>query len=177
MNRRFTLRDVLAAHEQHQHVIDAVAMHSLRGRQAALAPPRLDPELMHFHVPRRAKRRQLAEEPVAEPEDCRQRFAGADVRLHRFEPARDAAVERVVLATLKMWLARFAYDRVAAGRVGGVPASSVPSAVRHVGVERKIVPARGEAVEVGERQKVGEQAPHDRTAHEDEAIRCKRLLQ
>ena len=51
VNRRLAALDVFAPDHQHQHPIDPVAVHPLRGRATGLARSRLDAELVQFDMP------------------------------------------------------------------------------------------------------------------------------
>ena len=98
----------------------------------------------------------------------------ADGVRDRREPALDAAVQRIVIAALIMRLVRLSRDAVARGREGGVAATAVAPAVRHIGVEAEIVPAFREAVPIGE-SRLAERAPHRLGLGESEAVALKRL--
>src|SRR5260370_2826305 len=109
VDRRRAALDVAAAHQQHEHVVDAVAMHALGRGKARLARPRLDAELVQLDMPGADFRRETAEQRAAEAEDRRQARPVADLRRDRLEPALDAAVQRVVVEALvwrRMRLAR-----------------------------------------------------------------------
>ncbi len=137
------LGDVLAADHQHQHPVHPVLVHALRRRLPSRAGPRLDAELVHLDVPG-GHRRQPVEQVVAEADDGR----NAAPRLSSsigVEPARDAAVQRVVVAALVVRLVRLALDPVGRGAEGGVAALPVAAAIGHVGVQPEIVPARANA--------------------------------
>src|SRR5260370_28354252 len=69
---------------------------------------------------------------------------GCDRFDHRFEPAFDASVQRVVVAALIMRLMRLARYTCRAGAKTGKASAAVAPAIGHEGVDPEIVPARGE---------------------------------
>ena len=71
---------------------------------------------------------------------------------HRLEPARDAAIQRVVVPALIMRLVRLAPDPVRARLERRMPALPVAAAIGHVGVEPEIVPAARERVPIPQRR-------------------------
>ena len=77
MDGRRAAGDVLPTDQQHQHVVDAVAVDALRRRPAGVAAARLDPELVHLDVPVLRSREPL-EQRAAARQDRRHRRAGAD---------------------------------------------------------------------------------------------------
>jgi hypothetical protein len=89
---------------------------------------------------------------VAEAEDAAQAGAVGERRQHRFEPALDVALQRVVLEALVVRLVRFAPDAaVGIGGERGMPAPPVAAAGGEIGVRRQVVPAGGERGPVGQR--------------------------
>ncbi len=178
MNRGGAAGDVRAVDEQHEHEVDAVAMQAFGRRQSFVARQRFDAELVDFDLPLRNVRRQPAKQRASELEDRAERMSAADLGRDRREPARDAAVQRVVVEALIVRLVRLPIDRaVASGRKHGVPAAPIASPVGHVLVELEVVPAAGERIPVVERAKWLERPPHALGAHEDEAVLRQRLLQ
>ena len=155
--------DVAAGDQQHQHVVDAVAVQALGRGLAVLAGLRFDAELMDLGVPALGIGGELAEEGAAVFEDGAQRGALADLVGDRLEPALDAAVQRVVIEPLVMRLVRPAHDRALAFRgIDGEAAAAVAPAVAHVGVDVEVVPALGEGGPVAERAEAGEGGAHVR---------------
>ena len=139
--------DVDPADQQHQHPVDAVAVHALRGRPAVLARARLDAELVDLDMPGGGPQRRRGQ-PVEQARGrCARiaRSAGwpADRVGHRLEPALDAAVQRVVVAALVMRLVRLAHDPRRRWRGSGEAAAAVAPAIGHEHVDAEIVPARG----------------------------------
>src|SRR5512132_3251996 len=126
VDRRRTADDVLAGDQQDEDVVDPVAMDAFGRREPRDAGQGLDPELMCLHAPGAGRGREATEERAAEREDGPQALARADLLGYGGEPARDAAVERVVLAILIMRLVGFAADRALGGDgVDGVAATPV----------------------------------------------------
>ena len=147
-------------------------MHAFRGRPPLLAGPRLDAELVDFHVPSLGA--QLGRsEPVEQGMACAQdRGQGRVARNRvgdRFEPALDAAIERVVVAALIVRLTRLPGDPGRCGAKNPEPAAAVASAIGHVGVDTEMAPGRGKILPIG---KAGflQQQPHFRRAHESKAV-------
>src|SRR5438477_488910 len=151
MDARLAALHIDPADEQHQHPIDAVAVHALRGRASLLTGARLDAELVNLDVPGIGTHR-CRGQPIE------QIFAGREDRLHRrmrtdrvgdrFEPAFEAAVQRVVVAALVMRLMRLADDLGAGGAKRGKTAAAVAPAIGHVGIDAEIAPAPREAVPI-----------------------------
>jgi len=142
---------------------------------------------MGFHSPRARPGGESAEEIAAERQDRAQARTRADLVGDRLEPARDTAVERVVLAILIVRLVGLAPD-CAGGGDGEhrVTAAPIAATVCRVAIELEVRPARGErrpvregavpfehrarAVRVNEREAalgeavVGEEGAHDENA-------------
>src|SRR5437773_11604791 len=109
-------------------------MESFRCRPSFFARARLDPELMDFDFPGRRRRREAAEESGAELEDRLQARAVGDRGRDRLEPARDAAVDRVVIDRLVMRLMLEPTERpFSVGGEHGMTPAPVPTAGGHVG--------------------------------------------
>ena len=99
---------MLRRHQQHQHIIHTIAVHPLGRRPPRLAAARLDAELVQLDMPgfagvsRANRSRQM--------QHSRQHRTRRRYLRHRIEPARDAAVQRVVVPALVMRLVRPADD-------------------------------------------------------------------
>jgi aromatic ring-opening dioxygenase catalytic subunit (LigB family) len=153
--------DIAAGDQQHQHIVDAVAMHALRRGLALLAEAGLDAELVRLDMPMRHVGREAAEQRAAIFEDGAEARALGDLGLDRLEPALDAAVQHVVVEALIVRLMRPAHDRTPAlGGEDREPPASIASTVSHVGVGREIVPALGEGRPVGERAEAAQRGAH-----------------
>src|ERR1700730_1468671 len=97
---------------------------------------------MGFHLPRARLRREATEEIAAESEDRAHARAVADRLDDWLEPARDAAVERVVLPTLIMGLVRLALDRAVRGDgVDRVATTAIAAGVTPVATGNDAPPA------------------------------------
>ena len=151
MDARLAALHIDPADQQHQHPIDAVAVHALRGWASLLTGARHDAELVDLDVPGMGTHR-CRGQPIE------QIFAGREDRLHRrmrtdrvgdrLEPAFEAAVQRVVVAALVMRLMRLADDLRAGGAKRGKAAAAVAPAIGHVGIDAEIAPAPREAVPI-----------------------------
>src|SRR5215472_8301321 len=153
VDRGLAARDVFPADHQHQHPVDPVPVHALRGRAAFLALARLDAKLVDFDMPRLGTqlcRRHPVEQGMARAQNRGERRVSRYGIGHRLEPALDAAVERVVIAALIMRLARLADDPAGAGAENAKPAAAVAPAISHIGVDAQIVPAGGKAFPVAQ---------------------------
>src|SRR5438445_935153 len=146
---RGAARDIDAIDHQYEYVIDTVTMHALGSRLTGLVRSRLDAELMHFDAPSVRVRRERTESISAKVQNGTQRRARADGGIDRFEPAFDAALQRVVFKTLVMRLMRLPYDRVVMSTISAhdsehrMAPAPIAAVVGKVAVEREIVPARG----------------------------------
>ena len=80
--------------QQHEHVVDAVAVHAPRSGPAFFFRARFDPELVDLDVPVARSGEPLEQRPRARQDRAHRRSA-ADGRIDRLEPTRDAAVEPV----------------------------------------------------------------------------------
>ena len=85
--------DVGAVDQQHQHVVDAIAVYAFRCRLAGFVGPGLDAELVHLDVPTPDSRCQGAETVAAEAEDATQAGAVGDRRQYGLKPALDVALQ------------------------------------------------------------------------------------
>ena len=152
--------DVLAADQQHQHEIDAVAMHAFRRRMARRLGARLDAELMHLDVPPRSpdrgpadsgtSRLEMREEAIAPAQDRRHRLARGDVLRDRLEPSLDTAEQLVVFLTLIVRLMRLARDAAArVDRKHRIPPPPIPAVTGKVRIDLEVIPARRERRPVG----------------------------
>ena len=151
-------------------MVDAIAMQALGCRLAVLAGARLDTELVHFDMPGGNRWRQFAEQASAEFEKSQQ---ARSRHLDRLEPARDAAVQGVVVEALEVRLMRFAVSAAELGdRKHRVPPAPVAATVGHVAVERKIVPTRREPGPVAHRTDAVQGLAHHVAAHEGETRFC-----
>ena len=167
--------DVGAIDQQHEHVVDAVAMHAFRGGLTRRIAARLDAELVGFDVPI-GLRFECAEELAAERKDALHARAFDHVALDRLEPALDAAGQRVVVEALIVRLMRRDTSARLSGarRQGCVPPPPVTVALRQVRVEQQIAPAGRKALPVGvpcrRPPRRGEQSFHPRCGHERKAV-------
>src|SRR3546814_3733985 len=94
-------------------------------------------------MPTRDRRCQCAKHARAETQQRAHGGAVADIARDRLEPARDTAIERVVVDTLPVRLMRLALDRgVARSLEHAVTPPPVTSTIGHIGVERHVRPAR-----------------------------------
>ena len=97
-DRRGAAVDVAAVDQQHQHVVDAVAMHALGRRLALLAAARLDAELVDLDVPARRRRAPGGRTARGSSRGWCACVAPSPISsVDRLEPALDAAVQRVVV--------------------------------------------------------------------------------
>src|SRR5205814_8024370 len=103
--------DVPSLDEQHQHIVDTVAVQTLGSGTSLHTRPRLDPELVNLDLPRGRFRCKIAEQRPAALENRPHRRAPAGLGRDWREPASDAAVQRVVLEALIVWLMRLADNR------------------------------------------------------------------
>src|SRR5260370_14447305 len=87
----------------------------------------------------------------------------------RFEPALDAAIERVIVAALVVRLMRLPGDPGWRGAKDPEPATAVAAAIGHVGVDPKIAPGRGKTLPIG-KASLFQQPPHFRRTHKGKAV-------
>jgi hypothetical protein len=103
--------DVAAADQQHQHKVDAVAVHALGRGLAVLALAGLDAELMGLDVLARRLGCEASEQGAAVFQDGAHAGAVANLFGDRLDPALDAAVQMVVVQGLVVRPVRPAQDR------------------------------------------------------------------
>jgi hypothetical protein len=124
---------------------------ALRRRLAGLARSRLDAELVDLDVPCAHRGREATEQAMTEMHDRGQAGAVADRFGDRGEPARNPAIQLVVVERLVVRLMQLPADRAVRG--GGedrVAATAVTASVGHVGVEVELVPGCGKLTPVGQ---------------------------
>src|SRR5579859_3373646 len=150
---RHAAGDILARDQQHQHPVDAVPVQALGRRPPFLARSGLDAELMDLDMPGGGPslaRRQAVEQCEAAIQDRPHGGVSGDILADRLEPAREATIERVVIAALVVRLMGLARNACRRKREGRMPAPAIAAAVGHVGIEPEVVPAVGEAGPVAE---------------------------
>src|SRR5690348_6275638 len=102
-------------------------------------------------------------------QDRGQRRVAADRIGDRFEPALEAAIERVVVPALVVRLVRLAGNPRRGGAKYAEPPAPVASAVSHVGIDAEVVPTGGKTLPIGEPSLL-QQPPHFRRAHKGKAV-------
>src|SRR5688500_11086246 len=92
--------NVLSIDQEHEYVIDAIAMHAFGRGFSGLTGFGLDAELMRLDVPVPGTRSQFRKQLSAELQDGLQALAAAHFGRDRREPALDVSLKGVVVARL-----------------------------------------------------------------------------
>ena len=133
-----------AIDQQNADPIDAITVSTFGCGHARSVFVCLDPELMHFHVPRHrvfSARRNCIEDSCAGAQNTPRKPIGRRSVRNRREPTLDPAVERVVIAALVMWLGGLARDGAPSGNERGKAPTAIAATIGHVDVEPKVIPA------------------------------------